>query len=78
MHGSIWVQAFPQPCGLRPHGRATLGFANQSFAFILLKPVFLLLLGIKPVATPGTPLISLTFFPLLFYCRGPWFLEGKG
>lgn len=51
---------------------------NQSFAFILLKPVFLLLLGIKPVATPGTPLISLTFFPLLFYCRGPWFLEGKG
>lgn len=37
----------------------------------------LLLLGIKPVAVPGTPLISPAFFLLLFYCRGPCFFRGE-
>lgn len=37
----------------------------------------LLLLGIKPVAAPGTPLISPAFFLLLFYCRGPCFFRGE-
>lgn len=28
IHGSSWVQAFPQLCGLRAHGTAALGFAK--------------------------------------------------
>lgn len=69
IHGSSGLQACPQPSRLRACGRKSCSGLCQTRA--------LLLLGFKPVAARGTPLISPAFFSFLFYCRGPYFFRGE-